>query len=304
MQLIAKVQSSLILICADSAFAMASCSIPILEKKYVKTSIANLKNSIERAPCLSDKEAVIAEHIAAAENDPQFHTDPEFPPSLDWFNTSLPLSFSGHLKGKLVVLDFFTYCCINCMHVLPDLETLERRYPPEEGVVVVGVHSAKFGNEKGSDNIQNAIKRCVRPKGVAVAILCISLCHRYGMTHPVVNDVEIELWERLGVTCWPTLVIIGPEKQLLHCIIGEGHGEELQLFMDVAVRYYGSKGALERSAIPIGPAEVHGEEGGDEGLRYPGKVCFDDSGERLFISDSSHHRILMLEWSTGEEVAL
>ena len=121
---------------------------------------------------------------------------------------------------------------------------------------------------------------------------------RYGMAHPVVNDVQIELWERLGVTCWPTLVIIGPQQQLLHYIIGEGHGAELQLFMDVAVQYYAEKGGLSSVPIPIGPAEVQGDKG--EGLKYPGKVCFDDRGEKLFVADSSHHRVLMVEWSTGE----
>ena len=122
------------------------------------------------------------------------------------------------------------------------------------------------------------------------------------MTHPVVNDVQIELWERLGVACWPTLVIIGPKKQLLYYIIGEGHGEELQLFMDVAVRYYAARGGLDSTPIPVGPAEVQGSNKEGE-LNYPGKVCFDDSGERLFVSDSSNHRILMVEWSTGERAA-
>lgn len=123
---------------------------------------------------------------------------------------------------------------------------------------------------------------------------------RYGITHPVVNDVQIELWDRLGVTCWPTLVIIGPQRQLLHYIIGEGHGVELQLFLDVAVQYYMEKGVLSKALIPIGPTEVQGELHGK--LKFPGKVCFNDSGERLFVSDSSNHRILMVEWSTGKEL--
>lgn len=112
----------------------------------------------------------------------------------------------------------------------------------------------------------------------------------------MVNDVQIELWERLGVTCWPTLVIINPQRQLLYYIIGEGHGEELQLFMDIAVRYYKEKGGLSDAPVPVGPGEVKG--GG--GLRYPGKVCFDDANERLFVADSSNHRVLMVEWKTGE----
>lgn len=116
----------------------------------------------------------------------------------------------------------------------------------------------------------------------------------------MVNDTQIELWECLGVTCWPTLVIIGPERQLLHCIIGEGHEAELQLFMDVAVGFYSEKGVLNRTAIAVGPGEVEGSREEGEGLKYPGKVCFDDTGKRLFVSDSSNHRILMVEWSTGK----
>ena len=113
------------------------------------------------------------------------------------------------------------------------------------------------------------------------------------------NDVEIELWERLGVTCWPTLVIVGPQRQLLYYIIGEGHEAEFQMFMDVAVKYYSEKGVLSEASIAVGAGEVEGGKG-REGLRYPGKVCFDDSGEKLFVSDSSNHRVLMVEWKTGK----
>lgn len=134
-------------------------AIPTLEKKYVKTKVADLRSSLQEA---SSQKEEIRKHISAVETDPEFlHLEPDFPPSLDWFNTHSPLSFSEQLQGKIVVLDFFTYCCINCIHVLPQLERLERRHPVEEGVVVVGVHSAKFGNEKVSDNIRNAINRYV-----------------------------------------------------------------------------------------------------------------------------------------------
>lgn len=115
----------------------------------------------------------------------------------------------------------------------------------------------------------------------------------------MVNDVQIELWERLGVTCWPTLVIVGPRGQLLHYIIGEGHEAELHLFVDVAVQYYSKKGELDKTPIAMGTGEVEGG-GKREGLRYPGKVCFDDSKERLFVSDSSNHRVLVVEWRTGK----
>lgn len=134
-------------------------SIPPLERKYVKGKIANLNAGLMMAETETLKHEEVQQHIRAVEKDPQFQLDPEFPSGLDWFNSS-PLSFSEQLRGKLVVLDFFTYCCINCMHILPDLEHLEERHPVASGgVVVVGVHSAKFGNEKVSENIQRAIER-------------------------------------------------------------------------------------------------------------------------------------------------
>ena len=115
----------------------------------------------------------------------------------------------------------------------------------------------------------------------------------------MVNDVNIELWERLGVTCWPTLVIIGPQCQLLYYIIGEGHGVELQLFMDVAVQYYKDKGQLSHSPITFDLSWKDANSRSDS-LYYPGKVCLDDNGERLFIADSSNHRILVVEKKSGQ----
>ena len=109
---------------------------------------------------------------------------------------------------------------IDSLCLLPaDLAQLERRFPEESGVVVVGVHSAKFTNEKQSGSVANAIAR-------------------YGIRHAVVNDPGADLWGRLGVTCWPTLVVVAPGNTLLHYIIGEGHGEELMFFMEAAVDHY------------------------------------------------------------------
>ncbi|KAL2941673.1 Protein SUPPRESSOR OF QUENCHING 1 chloroplastic [Bienertia sinuspersici] len=99
-------------------------------------------------------------------------TVPEFPSRLDWLN-SAPLQFRRDLKGKVVILDFWTYCCINCMHVLPDLEFLEKKYK-EMPFTVVGVHSAKFDNEKDLEAIRNAVLR-------------------YRITHPVCQISSFEI---------------------------------------------------------------------------------------------------------------
>ena len=250
-----------------------------LEKKYVKTKIANLNAAILVSEDGAEKQAEIEKHIKTVKNDPIFQIDPEFPPGLEWFNSGA-LSFEKELKGKIVVLDFFTYCCINCMHILPDLAKLEQRYSDKDGVVVIGVHSAKFLNEKLSHNIRSAVAR-------------------YGITHPVVNDRDIVLWERLGVVCWPTLVIIGPDRQLLYYIIGEGHGAELMAFMDVAVQYYQSSGRLSRDPVGISLEKRTAES---SLLRHPGKVCLDSGGERLFVADTGNNRILAVSRATGMEV--
>ena len=254
---------------------MATVGAP-LEKKYVKHKITNLNASFQISEDESEKRDEVLSHIKAVENDPVFQLDPEFPTGLQWFN-SYPLSFERELKGKIVVLDFFTYCCINCMHVLPDLANLERKYSARDGVVVVGVHSAKFHNEKVSDNIRNAVAR-------------------YNITHPVVNDCDIVLWERLGITCWPTLVIIGPDRQLLYYIIGEGHGADFVLFMDVAVQYYSDARRLSSDPIELTPASNLLQL---SNLKYPGKICMDSSGERLYVADSSHNRVLVVKRNTG-----
>ena len=113
---------------------------------------------------------------------------PEFPEGLEWLNVSEPLTMDD-LEGKIVLLDFWTYGCINCIHVIPDLHRLEEEFGDE--LVVIGVHSAKFENEGQLNNIRNIVQR-------------------YEVTHPVVNDADFRIWSTYGVNAWPTLVVIDP----------------------------------------------------------------------------------------------
>jgi thiol-disulfide isomerase/thioredoxin len=119
----------------------------------------------------------------------------------DWLNTSQEISLRD-LRGKIVLIDFWTFCCINCMHVLPDLKFLEKKYGNE--LVVIGVHSAKFSNEKESQSIRGAILR-------------------YEIEHPVVNDAEMTIWKKFGINSWPTLALIDPEGNLCGMAPGEGN---------------------------------------------------------------------------------
>lgn len=109
-------------------------------------------------------------------------TAPKFPEGMEWLNTERPLAIR-QLRGKVVLLDFWTFCCINCMHVIPDLKKLEHKYPNE--FVVIGVHSAKFAAERGTENIRQAILR-------------------YEIEHPVVNDHDMKIWTEYTVNAWPS----------------------------------------------------------------------------------------------------
>ncbi|KAL9332441.1 hypothetical protein ACSQ67_002051 [Phaseolus vulgaris] len=199
---------------------------------------------------------------------------PEFPSKLDWLNTA-PLQFRRDLKGKIVLLDFWTYCCINCMHVLPDLDALEKKYK-DTPFVVVGVHSAKFDNEKDSEAIRNAVLR-------------------YGISHPVVNDGDMFLWRNLGINSWPTFAIVGPDGKLLAQLAGEGHKKDLDDFVEAALLFYGKQNILDNTPISLSLEKDNDPRLLTSPLKFPGKLAVDVLNNRLFISDSNHNRIVVTD---------
>ena len=157
------------------------------------------------------------------------------------------------------------------MHVLPDLKALEQAYSVEDGVAIIGVHSAKFDNEKVSANILSAVIR-------------------YGIHHPVVNDTRALLWYQLKISCWPTFVIVGPAGQFLHVMIGEGHRQRLLDFIKVTLTYYSDKGEISSHSLPIEVTELPPSP-----LRFPGTVCVSRDGKTIVVADTGHHRILVLD---------
>ncbi|KAK0601024.1 hypothetical protein LWI29_020682 [Acer saccharum] len=199
---------------------------------------------------------------------------PEFPTKLDWLNTA-PLQFRRDLKGKVVVLDFWTYCCINCMHVLPDLEYLEKKYK-DMPFTVVGVHSAKFDNEKDLEAIRNAVLR-------------------YGITHPVVNDGDMNLWRELGVNSWPTFSVVAPNGKLLAQLSGEGRRKDLDDLVEAALLFYGEKKLLDNAPLPLRLEKDNDPRLLTSPLKFPGKLAIDILNNRLFISDSNHNRIVVTD---------
>ncbi len=186
-----------------------------------------------------------------------------------WLNTERPLKLED-LRGKLVLLDFWTYCCINCMHILPDLKYLEEKYA-DQPLAVIGVHSAKFENEKDVENIRNAILR-------------------YGINHPVVVDVNHNIWNAYAVRGWPTVVLVDPAGYVLGSVSGEGHRDDLDRVITVALAAYKEAGLLNEQPLPV---KLESTTLLDTPLAYPGKVLAEPNGSRLFISDSGHHRIII-----------
>ncbi|MDG6027676.1 MAG: redoxin domain-containing protein [Candidatus Brocadia sp.] len=185
-----------------------------------------------------------------------------------WLNVSRPLTMA-ELKGKVVLLDFWTYCCINCMHIIPDLKKLEAKYPNE--LVVIGVHSAKFENERDADNIRQAILR-------------------YEIEHPVVNDSNFTIWDAYGARAWPTLVLIDPDGYVVGSDTGEGHYEILDKLTGQLISEYRSKNLLRDTPLPLALEKY---KLGDSPLSFPGKVLADEVSNRLFIADSGHNRIVI-----------
>jgi len=201
---------------------------------------------------------------------------PELSGGLEWLNAAKPLSLPD-LKGRVVLLDFWTLCCINCIHVMPDLAKLEAKYP---GVlVVIGVHTPKFDNEKDSASISKAIGR-------------------YQLKHPIVNDADMKIWRRYGVRSWPTLVLIDPDGNVYGRVSGEGVFEVLDEHIGKMVKEYRAKKDLKED--PLNYALIQQPTGP---LSFPGKVLADAARDRLFIADSTHHRIVITTLA-GKKIAV
>ncbi|MFM8659422.1 MAG: thioredoxin-like domain-containing protein [Candidatus Nitrosotenuis sp.] len=196
---------------------------------------------------------------------------PDFPQNFDWLNTNSTLSLSK-LKGHVVVLDFWTYCCINCMHTLPTLARLEKAYSGKP-VVFVGVHSGKFFSEQETKNVQSAVLR-------------------YEIEHPVVVDRQMQIWQGFGVQAWPTIIILDPNGNVVYHQSGEGQYEVIADTIDVLLEKYGQKEALAKEPLIIHSASPPKKQT----LSFPGKISISKSG-KIAISDSNHNRILVTDIS-------
>ena len=193
---------------------------------------------------------------------------PDLTAATAWLNVDRPIGIR-ELRGHVVILDFWTYCCVNCMHVLPILRDLEERHA-NDPVVVIGVHSAKFDAEKDAARIEAAMQR-------------------YGVSHPVAVDSDMRIWSEYAVRSWPTLVVIRPDGTLAAVAPGEPEPAMLEAVVAEELERGRKEGTLARSPFhPGGPRRTAVST-----LSYPGKVAATSHG-RIVVSDSGHHRVLVL----------
>ncbi|WP_031468054.1 NHL domain-containing thioredoxin family protein [Sciscionella sediminilitoris] len=185
-----------------------------------------------------------------------------------WLNTGGTNYSLRDFRGKFVLLDFWTFCCINCLHVLDELRELEAEFA--DVLVTIGVHSPKFEHEADPDALRAAVER-------------------YEVHHPVLDDPELTTWQQYAVRAWPTLALIDPEGYLVHVAAGEGHSEALRAVLETQLAAHEAAGTLHRGDGPYVPPPPP-----ETTLRFPAKVANTPHGT-LLVTDSARHAVVELD---------
>ena len=199
---------------------------------------------------------------------------PQYPEDGQWLNTDRPLSHTA-LRGRFQLLDFWTFCCANCLHVIDELRPLQEKY--RDILTVVGIHSPKFDHEREFGAVAAAVER-------------------YEVDHPVLSDPDLHLWRQYAVRAWPTLVLIDPEGYVVAQAAGEGQATALDSMIEALAAEHDRRGTLRR-----GDADYHPPAAAPSILRFPAKAILvpaERSGrdhDTLFVADAGHHQIVELE---------
>ncbi|MFI9611205.1 NHL domain-containing thioredoxin family protein [Streptomyces sp. NPDC052023] len=199
---------------------------------------------------------------------------PELTGKGGWLNTGGKQYSLADLRGRVVILDFWTFCCINCLHVVDELRELEAKH--RDTVVVIGVHSPKFVHEADHAAVADAVER-------------------YGVEHPVLDDPELGTWKQYAVRAWPTLVVIDPEGYVVAQHAGEGHVHAIERLVTELEAEHAAKGTLRRGDGPYVAPEPEPTV-----LRFPGKALLMPGGTFL-VSDTTRHQLVELA-QDGESV--
>jgi cytochrome c biogenesis protein CcdA/thiol-disulfide isomerase/thioredoxin len=160
--------------------------------------------------------------LAAAHGLKALGPAPEFTETQDWFNTPgmRPLSLSG-LHGRVVLVDFWTYTCINCIRTLPYLKAWDASYR-HDGLTIVGVETPEFAFEHDAGNVSNAVKQ-------------------FGLRYPVVQDNDMGTWNAYGNEYWPADYLIDSRGQVRYATFGEGDYDQTETAIRALLAEKGAK---------------------------------------------------------------
>lgn len=197
--------------------------------------------------------------------------------TLDWYNVHAPLTLE-QLRGRLVILDFWTFCCVNCMNAVPSLQQLQTLFPEE--LVVIGVHSPKFAAEMDPQRL-------------------IAAMERLDITHPVIHDPLLKLWEAYCIKAWPSLVIISPQGRIVDVLQGEPDGDMLMVDIAQLLAKYHQQGLIKKSTLNCcDPRSTSGRYRFPSGLK---PVRLEDGQPAWALCDSGHHQVVLLD-DSGKEI--
>ncbi len=184
-----------------------------------------------------------------------------------WLNTGGVEYSVSDFRGRFLLLDFWTFCCVNCLHVLDEMREVEEKYAGE--LVVVGVHSPKFVHEADPDALAAAVER-------------------YDVRHPVLDDPDLVTWQAYTARAWPTLVLIDPEGYVVAQYSGEGHAHAIDALVSELREAHAAKGTLQSGDSPyVAPPAVEGD------LRFPAKAIR-LAGKGFLVADAGHHQVVEL----------
>ncbi|MBP0459774.1 NHL domain-containing thioredoxin family protein [Streptomyces montanisoli] len=192
-----------------------------------------------------------------------------------WINTGGKDLSLADFRGRTLIVDFWTFCCVNCLHAMDSLRDLEENH--KDTVVVVGVHSPKFVHEAEHAAVVDAVER-------------------YEVRHPVLDDPELATWKQYAVHAWPTLVVIDPEGYIVAQHAGEGHTHAIEQLVNELEAEHAAKGTLRRGDGPYVEPEPVATD-----LRFPGKAVVLPGSGHFLVSDTTRHQLVELA-EDGETV--
>ncbi len=228
--------------------------------------------------------------LSRAHGLPMLGPAPEFTETQDWFNTpgSRPLTLP-HLRGRVVLVDFWTYTCINCIRTLPYLKAWDAAYR-RNGLTIVGVETPEFAFEKDASNVRDAIDQ-------------------FGLRYPVVQDNRMATWNAYGNEYWPADYLIDASGQVRYVAFGEGDYDKTETAIRALLAEKGAQvGGHGHPSGVVTPSQLATPEtyvgtARAEGWLHEPKAGLHDYGGPVTADPALNQFILSGSWNIGEQPA-